>query len=141
MKVEGTIRARLMRALHAEGSKRGLDHDGIRDICHLKFNVDSMGALNEGQLKTLFRDWTGRNFTRRKTALPKRGYAKSGELEMVSAEDLETLERAFSARQWGPETKRAFIRRQLDGREEIRTKADFHRVFSGARAMNRRDGK
>lgn len=131
-----------MSALHAEAAKRGLDHEGLRDVCRMRFSVESMTALSEGQLKTLYRDWTGRNFvTKRTTPLPKRGYASSKDLEMVSAEDLETLERAFAARQWGPETKRNFIRRQLGGREQIKTRRDFQKVFSGVRAMNRRDAK
>jgi hypothetical protein len=130
----------LIRALHAEAAKRGLDHDGLRDVCRVRFSVASMRDLSDGQLKTLFRDWTGRNFVRKRTTpLPKRGYGRAGELELVSGEDLETLGRAFAARQWGPETQRAFIRRQL-GRDQIRTRRDFHRVFSGVRAMNRRDG-
>jgi hypothetical protein len=98
-----------------------------------------MSDLDEGQLKTLYRTWTGRNFNgRRSTPLPKRGYGKQGELDMVTAEDIETLGRAFATRNWGPETQRTFIRRQLGGREQIRTRKDFHRVFSGVRAMNRR---
>ena len=136
-------RAILFRAIHAEGLKRGLDHDGLHDVCRGKFGAESMGALDVGQLKTLFRDLTGKNFqARRRTALPKRGCLRRGGLEMVSGEDLETLGRAFSMRGWGEETRREFVRRQLGGREQIRTRADFWRVFSGVRAMNRRgDGQ
>jgi hypothetical protein len=129
-----------MRAIHAEGAARKLDHSDIRDICRAKFGVQSMAELNNGQLQTLYKDWTGRGLRgvkREKTPL-QRGYAQ-GKLEMVSPAELETLERAFAARQWGPETKRAFIRRQLKGREAIRTRADFARVFRGIQAMNRRD--
>jgi hypothetical protein len=133
-------RARLMRAVHAEGLSRGLDHEALRDVCREKFQVASMGDLSDSQLRRLYRDWTGRTLGR-SAPLPPKGYAKKqGELEIVSGEDLELLERAFAKRAWGPETKREFVRRQLGGREQIRTRADFHRVFSGVRAMNRRDG-
>jgi hypothetical protein len=134
-------RVRLMRAVHAEGLKRGLDHEALRDVCRQKFNTGSMGDLSDTQLRKIYRDWTGRTLGRSAAVvLPKRGHAKQGGLEMVSGEELELLERAFARRAWGPDTKREFIRRQLGGREQIRTRADFHRVFSGVRAMNRRNG-
>ncbi len=133
-------RAKLMQALHAEAAQRGMDHDALRDVARMKFGVTSMGLLKFGQLKTLFRDMTGKLFVTHKAPdLPRRGYGKQGELEIVSGEELELLERAFAKRGWGPETKAQFVRRQLNGRDQIRTRADFHRVFSGVRAMNRRD--
>jgi len=133
-------RSKLFRAVHAEAAKRGLDHDGLREVCRGQFGVHSMGDLTEQQLEGLYRNWTGHKLRRKRTtSLPKRGYARSGEIELVSGEDLETLGRAFAARGWGLETQHAFIRRQLGGREQIRTRLDFHRVFSGVRAMNRRD--
>lgn len=135
-------RAKLMQALHAEAAKRGMDHDALRDVARMKFGVASMGLLKYGQLKQMFYDMTGKFFIahKAKVELPRRGYGKKGELEIVSGSELELLERAFAKRGWGPETKAQFIRRQLNGREQIRTRADFHRVFSGIRAMNRRDG-
>lgn len=130
-----------MRALHAEGAKRGYDHAGLHDLCWVKFGAGSMAALDLGQLKTFFADLVGRNFRRRRaTPLPRKETARGADLEMVGAEDLETLGNAFALRQWGPETRAEFIRRQLGGREQIRTRGDFWRVFSGVRAMNRRDG-
>lgn len=133
-------RTRLMRALHKEAAQRGLSHDALHDVCRQKFGVASMADLNTGQLKTVFQDLTGNLFVSRKVKLPARGYGKRGELEIVSPELLETLERAFAKRAWGPETKRNFIRRQLRGREEIRTTADLQKVFRGVQAMNRRAG-
>jgi hypothetical protein len=130
-------RAKLMRAVHAEAKTRSLDHDALHDICRQKFNVTSMSDMSEAQLRKLYRDWTGRTIAR---PLPSRGYGKQGELEIVSGKDLELLERAFARRCWGPETKREFIRRQLGGKEQIRTRREFWKVFSGVRAMNRRDG-
>jgi hypothetical protein len=131
-------RAKLFRALHAEASKRGMDHDGLRDACRERYSVHSMGDLSDAQLEALYRGWTGHGL-KRKSPLPKRGYARGQDVEMVSAEDIDLLGRAFAARGWGKETQTAFIRRQLNGRAEIRTRRDFWRVFSGVRAMNRRD--
>jgi hypothetical protein len=96
-----------------------------------------MGELSEGQLLALYKAWTGHTL-RRKVPLPKRGCLKVRDEEMVSGDDLETLGRAFALRGWGKDTQAAFIRRQLGGRAQIRTKKDFWRVFSGVRAMNRR---
>lgn len=132
-------RARLFQALHAEAAKRGLDHDALHDLCRQRFQVASMSAMNEGRLQTLYHDWTGKS-VRRRSPLPKKGAAKGKTDAMVSKEDIETLGRAFAARNWGPETQRLFVSRQLGGREQIRTRGDFWKVFSGVRAMNRRDG-
>ena len=132
-------RVKLMRGLHAEAKKRGLDHDALRDVFKVKFSVASISVASDAQLGELYRDWTGKGI--RGAALPRRGYGRRGELDMVTAADLETLGRAYAERGWGPETQRAFIRRQLGGRDQIRTRRDFRRVFSGIRAMQRRTAK
>jgi hypothetical protein len=128
------LRTRLFRALHAEAKKRNLGHEELRDVlgCH------SMSQAPTAALQQLMHAWTGHNL-RQPTKLPRRGYVKSGELEMVSGADLNTLAAAFSLRGWDQDTRRNFIRRQLRGRETITTRSDFYRVFSGVRAMNRRD--
>ena len=142
-----TDRTRVMRALHAEGAKRGLDHEGLREMCRGKFGVASMGDLDLAQAASLYKDVTGTEFLvagrgpAPRVKLPERGYAARGETQIVSGGELELLERAFAKRGWGPATKLAFIRRQLGGREQIRTRADFQKVFRGVQAMNRRDGK
>jgi len=123
--VQVSHQRKVIRALHAEGVKRGLDHDGLHDVCKSRFGLDSMAELNLQQAKALFRDLTGADFARPRVTLPKRGYGRRGVLEMVTPAHMEVLGRAFSERGWGPETRRAFIARQLQGREEIRTVADF----------------
>jgi len=136
-------RTAVMRALHAEGAKRGLDHEGLREMCRGRFGVASMGDLDLAQAASLYKDLTGTEFLvreRPKVKLPERGYAARGETQIVSGGELELLERACAKRGWGPATKLAFVRRQL-GRDQIRTRADFQRVFRGVQAMNRRDGK
>ena len=130
------FRAKLFRALHAEALKRGMDHDALRDM----FGVKSMSALDTEALQSRLKAWTGKS-VRRSTPLPRRGYGKKkGPLEMVTEEDLRTLAEAFSRRGMDENAQWLFIRRQLGGRDAIRTRGDFHKVFSGIRAMNRRDG-
>jgi hypothetical protein len=132
-------RGKLFRAIHAEALKRGLDHDALREIFKERFGVHSMGQLTEPQIESLYRSWTGHKPRKREKPLPKRGYAHSPEIEIVSGEDLETLARAFALAGWGKATQEDFIRRQL-GRASIRTRRDFWKVFSGVRAINRRNG-
>lgn len=144
-KTDKPLRARLMGALHSEGVKRGFDHDRLRELCGERYGVESMKDLSIDQMDDLFKHWLGRRFPRaRRTAarppLPARGAAQESVSEIVSPQHLETLGRAFGMRGWGPKTKREFIRRQLGGREQIRTKADFQKVFRGVQAINRRDG-
>ena len=129
------LRNRLFRALHAEAKKRNLGHDELRETLGCR----SMSEASTEALQQLMHTWTGHNL-RQATKLPRRGYVASGELEIVSGKDLNTLAVAFSLRGWNEDTKRNFIRRQLGGRETIQTRRDFYRVFSGVRAMNRRDG-
>jgi hypothetical protein len=130
------FRGKVFKALHAEALKRGIDHDGLRDM----FGVKSMSTIETHKLVDKLKSWTGKGI-RRSSPLPRRGYAtKRGPAELVSAEDLNTLAEAFSRRGMDSNAQWLFIQRQLQGRDTIRTRADFHRVFSGIRAMNRRDG-
>jgi len=127
------FRARLFRALHAEALKRHIDHDGLRDI----FGVKSLANVETEALQARLKAWSGHS-VRRKTQLPRKGYGKSGELDMVGVEDLQTLANAFEIAGMDEIAQTNFIRRQLRGRAAVRTRADFHKVFSGVRAMNRR---
>lgn len=137
MTAAGGLRARAFRAVHAEALKRGLDHDALREVCRERFGIRSMGQLDEGQLIDLYKAWTGKGL-RRLRPLPKRGRQPGDESQLVSPGDLETLALEFAQRGWGPETQQSFVRRQLSGRHQIRTHADFKRVFQGIRAINRR---
>jgi hypothetical protein len=115
------------------------------------FKVRSLSTVETNDLVGLLKQWTGRAVRKsrpsRKSAwparpaeqMPRRGYGKNGETELVGGDDLNTLAEAFAQRNMGKEAQANFIRRQLRGRDSIRTRADFHRVFSGVRAMNRRD--
>ncbi len=126
-------RAKLIRALHAEGRKRGMDHDALRDM----FRVPSLSTVPVDELERTLKGWTGKGL-RRNTPLPRRGYGSSTFVELAGLDEFTTLVNAFAIAQMDSEAQKSFIRRQLRGREAIRTVADFHKVFSGLRAMNRR---
>ena len=131
-------RIRLFRGIHSEAAKRKLDHDALHDMVCKQFGVHSMGELTDSQLDMVYRAWTGKT-VKRAGKLPSRGeLGKQGEA-MVSADDLELLGQEFSRRGLGAEGQRNFVRRQLRGREEIRTRKDYVRVMGGLRAMNRRE--
>jgi len=131
-------RIRLFHAIHAEAAKRKLDHDALHDMMVERFKVRSMSELSDKQLETVYHGWTGKGL-KRAGKLPKRGeLAKQGD-EIVSPADLEMLAQEFAKRELGADGQRNFVRRQLHGREEIRTRKDIVRVLGGLRAMNRRE--
>lgn len=140
MGVKSGYRNRLFRAVHAEAKKRKMDHDALHDMCRTRFGATSMSALTDAQLQTIYSDWTGHGLKRR-APLPKRGEVGTKALMvMATPEDLEMMEAEFAKRNLGTESKRAFIRRQLRGRDVLRTRGDVVKVTAGIRAMNRRDG-
>jgi hypothetical protein len=130
----------LFRGLHAEAAKRGLDHDGLRDVCRQSYGVHSMGEVSDADLVKLYKSFTGKGL-RTRARLPKRGEARDKAVEqMVSGEDLTALDSEFAKRSMGADARRNFVRRQLRGRDRIVTRRDYARVFHGLRAMNRREG-
>lgn len=133
-------RARLFKAVHAEAAKRQLDHDALHDLCVSRFNVHSMGEVTDAQLLFLYREWTGKTLKTR-AEKPRRGTAGEDRLRMVSGEELVALSQEFATAQMGIESQAAFVRRQLRGRDQIRTRGDFARVYNGLHAMNRRNGR
>jgi len=134
---EAGFKNRLMRAIHAEGTKRGLDHDGLRQIARDSYGVKSMAELTGEQLFGWYHGWTGKALRSRTKVRPWGG----GEGQMVAAEQLIELAQEFAKRGWGPQTQENFIRRQLKGRDTIHTVHDWRRVLRGVRAMNRRDAE
>jgi len=126
-------RAKLLRAIHAEGRKRGMDHDALHDM----FKTPSLSTVSIDELERTLKGWTGKGL-RRNAPLPRRGYGSSTFVELAGLEDFATLANAFAVAQMNGEAQKTFIRRQLRGRDTVRTVADFHKVFSGLRAINRR---
>jgi hypothetical protein len=129
-------RGRLFQAVHAEASKRKMDHDALRDMCKANFGVHSMADVTDAQLLGIYRQWTGKTLKYR-GRLPRR--EETPDAEMVSGADLADLDQEFAKRAISGDGRANFIRRQLRGRDIIRTRRDFVRVMSGIRAMNRRD--
>ena len=136
--LQSGYRGRLFKAVHAEAVKRKIDHDALHDLCVDRFAVHSMSEVTDAQLLSLYKQWTGKTL-RARVKLPPRGTEVG--IQMVSGEELIVLAQEFAKRGLGVEGQVSFIRRQLRGRDTLRTRADFKRVLGGIRAMNRRDGK
>jgi hypothetical protein len=133
------FRGRLFKAVHAEAAKRDMDHDALRDLCHRSYGVRFMSEMTDADLLKLYRSFTGKSL-KRKAQLPRRGELDEAGERLISGEELVALDAEFARRALGPEARQNFVRRQLKGRDEIRTRSDFVRVWNGIRAMNRRDG-
>ena len=130
------FRNRVMRAIHAEAKKRGIDHDGLHDIAAMRWSVKSMADATAEQLYGLYHEWTKKGLRRRNT----KGFAPGQKTEFVSGEDLIELAEAFAVRGWGEDTQCNFIRRQLKGRDRVSTRGDLRKVLFAVRAMTKRDG-
>ncbi len=100
-------RSRLFQAIHAEGSKRGLDHSALRDVCRISFQVSSMSAMSDGQLLTLYQSWTGKTL-KKYGKLPRRG--ESGARQLVSVGELELIDAEAAKRGLDVAGKLAFVK-------------------------------
>jgi hypothetical protein len=129
-------RQRLFRAIHAEALKRGFDHDALHDLFARRFEVHSMSQAEDHQLLLVYKEWTGKTL-KYAGKLPRR--SEDPDTELVSGGDLADLAQEFAKRQMGTKGQSNFVRRQLRGRDVIRTRKDFVRVMAGIRAMNKRD--
>lgn len=130
-------RNRLFRAVHAEAIKRKLDHDAVHDMCVRDFGVRSMGELTDAQLLSIYRGWTGK-VLRRKAKLADPDW-KAQPDGLVSGDELEAIAQEFAKRGLGIDGQRNFVRRQLQGRDQIRSRKDYIRVMHALREMNARD--
>ena len=139
--LDAKFRAKLFRAVHAEALKRGIDHDGLHNLCRERSGSRSMSEMSNGDLEGLYHEWTNKKL-KRVAKLPRKGEAAAAaEVQIVSGDELVELGREFAKRGIGEQGRGDFIARQLRGRREIRTRRDWVKVFAAVRAMNRRDAK
>ena len=147
-----TIRTQILRALHAVGAKRRLGHEEIRAISRERFGVGSMGDLEVDQVRALYGQVVGWEFRskhpgirdrrRRKAAgTAGRDNGQGGRAKIVHVvrpEDVELLHQFAHGRLgWTEKALKGFIRRQLRGRQQIRTLADLNAVLWAVKRMVR----
>jgi hypothetical protein len=139
---KSAYRTRLFKAIHAEGVKHGFDHDALRDWAkNTHAGVKSMADLTDGQLLGMYKSLTGGKTLRRYGKLAGRGEMPSADSQLVSTEDLASLDQEFVLAGFDAITKLSLIRRQLNGREVIRTRGDLVRVAAAVRAIRNRSKK
>ena len=142
-------KTRVMGALHAEAAKRGLSHQDLSERAGKRYGFASMADLDDGQLRDLFLDLTGRVFhpkhpgmrnrQRRKAAgTAGRKNAINKVVEMAATVDVEMVYQLAYGLGWTQETIKTFIRRQLGGRDQLRTMADINKVLWGLKAIAKR---
>ena len=135
-----------IRALYARARERGLDSDGLHEIVLDRFGAESIKTLSNKQAAALLNGFgkSRASSAARRHAQSHHGrknYDPSGEpIQLASDREREMLREAGERRGWNDDTLRGFIRRQT-GRDDVRTMADFNKVFWPLKAMNRRDGR
>ncbi len=140
MGTKSGLRQRLFRAVHAEAARRKLDHDALHDMVLARFKKPSMAKLTDGELLMIYRDWTGHGL-KQPGRLPRKGEVAAGvPAEMIDPKDLEMMAAEFAKRGMSDHGRQAFLRRQLRGRDVLRTRRDVVKVTAALRAMNRREG-
>jgi hypothetical protein len=137
-KVAG-LRNRLFRGIHAEASKRGMDHDALHAMAKEQYGAHSLSALTDAQLLNIYHGWTGK-VLRRQAKLGSPGW-KNEPPQMISGEEVVALDQEFATRALSGEGRKRFVRRQLKGRDQVRTRGDYIRVLHALRAMNQRDAE
>lgn len=136
--VKSGYRARLMRGIHAQGLKQRLDHDRLHDLVRENYQCASMSHMTDGQLLALYKLLAGGRELKKRGKLPNRGEVPGANAEIASAEDLVLLDHHFAKAGFTEEGKVAFLKRQLKGRDCVRTRGDVTRVMTAVRAINRR---
>lgn len=130
-----------LRALHAEGRKRGLDHDALRAMA----GVESLSEVAYPQLMRLtdrlrggpgIKSVEGRQ---RRGLATRKNQAVRGVVELVDGKSIEIIRGLAEALGWDDERLRIFTKRQLRGWTAIRTIGDANSVIRGMRAIYQRN--
>lgn len=133
-------RKKAMQALHAEGRKRGFDHQALRELA----GVESLKSLKRAQIVELTNRLRGgegvgdRKARRRRGLATRKAQSVGGVIELVDAKAIEIIRGLAEALGWSNERLEKFTARQLNGRTEIRTIGDANAVIRGMRAIYRR---
>ena len=130
--------ANQVRAIFAEGHKRGLDDEGIRDVVESSTRrTRSVRELTHAEAEAVIKQIKGREFIPLRTLQYRR--QKQGIKQVVTQAELNLIAQLASQRDWPAETLVKFCVRQC-GHHPLRTTDDANKVIEGLKAMNRRDG-
>ncbi|MFB3828941.1 MAG: hypothetical protein ACE15B_19400 [Bryobacteraceae bacterium] len=140
-----------IRAIFATAREHGISSEEVHDAIWAGWEKKSVKDLTTAEACQLLDGLRGRRRStrsgcdsRRRHAMGNHGrrdYDRSQDPNYVINErEMQMLREAAALRNWDEGVLTRFIERQL-GRPEIRTMAEFNRVFWPLKAMNRREGK
>jgi hypothetical protein len=140
---------RLLRAIFASARAHGVTNEGLHETIWLTLQKRSLKDLTTDEAMQLLDGLNGKeyrppqNFSyRRRQAMSLHGRKdhdrSQGAAFLVNEREIKMLGDAAALRGWSAETVAAFIERQVG--HEIRTMADFNKVFWALKRMNKRDG-
>ncbi|MGE5487554.1 MAG: hypothetical protein ACM3ZB_07010 [bacterium] len=139
---------KFLRAIYGAARAHGVNNQVLHDMIWFEWQKKSLKDLTPAQsmelLDTLNGKTPSKNFSSdRRRAMASHGrrdYDSSGDAAyMINERERRMLQEAAALRGWSLGGLQHFIERQLK-HEQIRTMAEFNKVFWALKAMNRRDG-
>jgi len=130
--------ANQVRAIFAEGRRRGLDHEALGDMAEsVTRRTRHLSELTHTEAEALLRKLKGQGFVPLRTLQYRR--RKQGIEQLVQQSQLDLIAALASQREWSAETLLKFCKRQC-GHTTPRTTRQANKVIEGLKAMNLRSG-
>ena len=127
-----------VRAIFAEGRKRGLDHDQLRDVAEsVTKRTRSIAELTHSEAAAVLKQLKGQDFVSLRTIQYRR--QKKGVQQVVQQDQLNLIAALASQRRLTPRGLNQFCERTC-GHARPRTTVEANKVIEGLKAMNRREG-
>lgn len=127
-----------LRAIFAEGKKRGLDHDRLRDMAEsITRRTRSLKELTKPEAESMLRTLKGNRFTPLRTLQHRRQREHID--QVVQPAQLKLIAELATQRGWSAETTLKFCERQCGHKRPLTTK-QANSVIEALKAMNRREG-
>jgi DNA-directed RNA polymerase subunit F len=126
-----------VKAIFAEGKKRGLDGESLRDTVEsVTRRTRHIRDLTYSEAEQIIQKLKGEGFVPRRTLQYRR--AKQGIKQVVQESQLKLIAELASQRNWSAETLKNFCKRQCK-HERPRTTEDANKVIEALKSMNKRD--
>ena len=137
---------RFLRAIYASARAHNVTNEGLHETIWMAFQKKSVKELTTAQALELLDGLNGKKrpaglSAERRQAMNshgRKGHHAATEY-LVNERERRLLSEAASMRGWPEETLTGFVARQI-GCAEVRTMAEFNKVFWALKSMNRRDG-
>ncbi len=127
-----------VKAIFAEGRKRGLDHEGVRDVVESTTRrTRSVRELTRSEADAVLQKLKANQFIPLRTLQYRR--RKQGVKQLASKAQLKLIAELASQRGWTPEGLASFCKK-VCGHATPRTTEEAGKVTEGLKAMNRREG-